>query len=507
MVELPVPEPLWLADTPRPDRRGASLPERVDVVVVGAGIAGLTTAALLARSGRGVAVLEAATVGAGTTGHTTAKVSTQHGLIYAQLTRDHGAEAAARYARAQVDALDWIRREVAEHAVDCALETRDSFVYTTRPERRAELEAEVQAAQAAGLPADLFETVDLPLDVVGAVRFREQAQFHPVRWLLHLAGQSEAAGATVVEGVRVQGVRRRSAGHLVETTAGPVLAEHVVVATQFPILDRGGFFARLVPTRDLVVHGPVRPSSVPGGMYLSADDGHSIRTAPGPEGADELVVGGEHYRTGARTDVEERYRRLADWARGHFGMESVRHRWSAHDLSTPDRLPYVGRYAPGTTGLWVATGFGQWGMTNGTAAGLLLDGLISGTADPGHAALLDPARVSARAVPGVAKANAEVAAHLGSDLARATLTSASLADLALGEARVGRDGRHLVAAYRDAAGTLHAVAARCTHLGCVVQFNNAEKSWDCPCHASRFGLDGEVLCGPATSPLERYEPS
>ena len=506
MLDLPTPLSLWHSDTQTPDRRGA-VPTDSDVVVAGAGIAGLTTACLLARSGRSVTVLEARGVGAGVTGNTTAKLTAQHGLVYDSL----GPHRAGQYAAAQVRALDWVSEVVAAEGVDCGFERRDSYAYTTRSDRIRDLAREAEAMQLTGLPAELVDDAGLPFEVAAAVRLPDQAQFHPQRWLLHLAAQVEAAGSQVIEGEVVVTVHERDGILLVETTGGgpderetrTVSAGHVVIATHYPILDRALFFTRLGQTRDLVVSGPVTGTAIEG-MYLDVDDGYSLRTAPGAP--DRLIVGGGQHPPGTRTDQDHLFGELAGWARDTVGLQEVSHRWSAHDLTTPDSVPYVGQYLPGSANLWVATGFNLWGMSNGTAAGLLLHDLITGDADPAQVELMNPSRVKADMAPGVAADVASVGKHLVGGLARAATAGGDAADLADGQGRVRRVGTHPVASYRDEDGLLHEVSATCTHLGCVVQFNDAERTWDCPCHGSRFAVDGTVLNGPATEPLAPFEP-
>lgn len=481
---------LWLDTTQGTARREPPLPTAADIVVLGAGIAGLTTAYLLARTGRSVLVLEANEIGGGVSGHTTAKLTAQHELIYHRI-----GSAAARYGGSQLAALEWVVTTAADNGIDCDLERTDSHVHTTDPAQLPELHAEVAAAVAAGMPAEFVETIDLPLGAVGAVRFRDQAQFHPRKWLLGLAELTEAAGGRIIEGVRATGLREGEPS-IVRTTAGSVRAADVVVTTHYPIFDRGLFFARLEPTRDLVVAGPASRKVT--GTYLDAKTHHSVRAVPTPDGQ-QVIVGGEHYRVGDHVDVAARFARLEEWAREHVGLTEVRYRWSAHDMSTVDSLPYVGRYHPRASHLWVATGFGQWGMTGGTAAGLLLRDLVAGE-DNEYADLYDPSRFSLRAAGGMVSANATVAKFLAGDHVRA-LTGPGLSDLPPGEARVTRQGTSMVAAYRDDSGALHAVRAHCTHLGCLVAFNNAERTWDCPCHGSRFDVDGQVVQGPAVHPL------
>ncbi len=498
---LPPPSSYWIDTAPGPDRTGRQLPDQADVVVVGAGITGLTTGYVLACSGRSVVVLDSGRVAAGVSGHTTAKVSAQHSLIYADLRRV-SLQTAARYGAAQLAAIEWIAAESTTLNVDCEFERRDSLVYSTSSRQRSTMEDEATAASEAGMPASFVEHTDLPVDTVGAVKFTDQAQFHPRKWLLALAAEIESLGGHVIEGTRALTLSERRA-LVVHTDRGDVRARDVIVATHYPVFDRGGFFARLEPTRELAVSGLVPDERAPHSMSMDASSSHSVRTArDSSPGQTRLVVLGEPYRTGQRVDVEQRYQRLASWANETLGMDVVTHRWSAHDMATPDKIPYVGRYHPGARHLWVATGFAQWGMTNGTAAAHLLHDLVLGTADSAQRDLFDPNRMNLRSVPTMVRANTLVAGHFGADRARAVVSSTKPADLGPDQATVTRVGGQIVAAYREPGGNLHTVSATCTHLGCLVNFNNAEKSWDCPCHASRFAPDGTVLHGPAVKPLE-----
>jgi glycine/D-amino acid oxidase-like deaminating enzyme/nitrite reductase/ring-hydroxylating ferredoxin subunit len=498
-MELTLPQSgsYWLADCPPPQQPGEDGLSDVDVAVVGGGIAGITTAYLLKQAGRTVALVEARRLLDGVTGHTTAKVTAQHGLIYSELRERLGRDAAAGYGHSQLAALDWIRTEVTRAGVDCQWAERDSYVYAEDPGQQDRLRREADTATELGLPADYVDAVDLPYPTAGAVRFTGQAQFHPVRWLRALADRIPGQGSHVLEHTRVMDVD----GDTVTTDRGNLRAADVVIATHFPILDRGFFFARMAPVRDLVVAGPVPNGQAPAGMYLAADTGHSIRTTPLGDGRDLVIVLGEHYRPGTQPDVTDHHQALAGWALSRLGLSSIAYRWSAQDNTTVDRLPYIGRYTHASRHLWVATGFGQWGMTNGTLAGLLLRDLITGTDNP-WTDLYDPDRTNLRAAAGAfVRDNAIVARHFVGDRLRAAL-AASPTDLAPGQAAVCTVGGHLAAARRDPDGQLTALSGRCTHLGCAVAFNDDEQSWDCPCHGSRFALDGSVLQGPATDPLQ-----
>ncbi|PZF86774.1 (2Fe-2S)-binding protein [Jiangella anatolica] len=490
----------WLDSTGDPPL-APSPPVDADVVVLGAGIAGITTAYLLKQAGLTVTLIEAGErLAAGVTGHTTAKVTSQHGAMYASLTSRFGADIARAYGAGQQLAIDWIETEIDALGADVDWSRRDSYAFAERASSVEGLRREAEAAAALGLPATFTTDTGLPFPVAGAVRFTGQAQFHPRRWLLELAIRIPGDGGTVVTGTRAVGLTEGDPC-VVETTDGAVRARHVVVATHYPVFDRGVFFARLEPRRDLVVAGYA--DAAPDGMYISIEDRHSVRTTPAGDDRTLLIVGGEPHRVGARTSVAEHYDALRTWAAERLGLASPDHRWLAHDLTSVDGLPYVGRYHPRARNVWVATGFGHWGMTNGTLAGLLLRDLVTGVENP-LAGVFDPQRGTVRqSAAEFVKANSYVAARLLGDRAGVLAGSAGTESLAPGQGRVVRDGVRAVAAYRDDDGALHCVSARCTHLGCLVAFNDAERTWDCPCHASRFDTDGRVLAGPAVRPLAR----
>ncbi|GAA2620177.1 FAD-dependent oxidoreductase [Actinomadura fulvescens] len=495
----------WVDSAPGPAGDGpARLPREADVLVLGAGIAGLTTAYRLARAGRSVTVLEAARIAEGVSGHTTAKVTSQHNLIYADLTRRYGHDKAALYGASQQAAIDWVAGQVDELGIDCDFRRRHNHVYAEDPSYLDTLRNETDAAAGLGLPAEFVSDVGLPFPVAGAVRFRNQAQFHPRKWLLALAKEITEAGGLILEGVRATGLGRTDES-LVHTSAGDVRARDVVVATHYPVFDRGAFFSRLVPKRVLLTAAPAEPGTLAEGMYIAADTGHSMRTTPDGHGGEMLLLGGEGYHPGEEPEVEERFRKLAAWGQDRLNVSRFSHRWATQDNSSIDRLPYIGRYHPLARHLWVAAGFGLWGMTNGTVAGLLLADLITGDENP-WSRLYDPARLNVRqSASKLAGLGLKTGRHYTADYPRAFAPGDKIAELGPGEGTVTHVGRHPVAAHRDAEGRLTAVSAVCTHLGCLVAFNDAEQTWDCPCHGSRFGVDGSVRHGPATRPLKPVE--
>ena len=442
---------LWFEGRERPERPALDRDIAADVVVVGAGIVGLTTALLLERQGASVAVLEMRHVAAGATGYNTAKLSSLHGLTYSQLVKKLDREKARTYGEANEAGIARVFELAEELGIDCDLRRKSNYTYAEDPSDLDKVREEADVAGELGLPATFVHELDLPYPVAGAVRFDDQAEFHPVKYV---DGIAAALRGPLHENTRVTGID----GNRVNTAGGArVTAENIVVATHLSFLDRGLYFARCHPERSYVVAGKV--GDLPAGMYLSTESpAHSIRAH-----GEWLLVGGESHKTG-QADEAARYDRLAAWARERFGLEPEL-RWATQDQMPVDDVPYVGRHDPLSSGLWVATGFKKWGLAMGTAAAELLAARIAGRK---HAwsGLFDPSRLRPFAsAPSFAKENANVALHFVGD-------------------RVTNRG-----------------APRCTHLGCLLQWNAAEDTWDCPCHGSRFAASGEVIEGPATRPL------
>jgi glycine/D-amino acid oxidase-like deaminating enzyme/nitrite reductase/ring-hydroxylating ferredoxin subunit len=470
---------------------------RTDVAVIGGGIVGLTTALLLAEGGAQVVLLEADRLASGVTGHTTAKVSSQHGLIYARLRSRFGADGARTYAQANEAALEWIADRVRRDGIECDFRRRPSYAYATSRGERAKAEEEADAASEAGLSAWFTESMPLPYVTEGAVRFDNQAEFHVHKYLVALARSLDCRIFERTRAVEVDADEQC----VVKTPGGSVVADQVVLATHYPFLDRSLAFARVHPERSYAI--ACRIAGVPPeGMFISAGSPtRSVRGVP-LDGDELLLVGGEGHKTGTGGDTTERYRRLEAFAREHWDVRSVDYRWSAQDGITVDGVPYVGPLTPRNDRVLMATGFAKWGMTAGTAAAMIMSDRLLGR-ENAWASLFDPARLKPRAAAvRLVKENAEAGLHFVGD--RLTKPGRRpIEDLEPGEGDIVRHRGEKVAGYRDDDGTLVAVSPVCTHLGCQVNFNAAERSWDCPCHGSRFAPDGSVLEGPAVHRLER----
>ncbi len=497
------PRSLWIESTPETSYQALGDGLEVDVAVVGGGIAGITAAYLLKRAGKSVAVVDAKRILHGATGYTTAKVTAAHNIVYTTVAKKFGEDGARLYAAANQGALEFIARLVEEMRIDCEFERKANYVYCESPDERQQVEQEVEAARKAGLAGELVEETPLPYPVECAFRLDDQAQFHPRKYLLPLAQFVDGDGSHVLELTRVVDVGG-SESLRVETDRGVLTARDVILASHLPFLDRGFFFAKAHPDRSYAVAARIRAEQDPQGMYINiSQPTRSVRTAYDEQGL-LLLLGGEGHKPGAEPDTEGRYRALEEFGRRHWQSESFPYRWSTQDYSPVDGVPYVGRLTRRSEHIYVATGFKKWGMTNGTAAALILSDLILGR-DNAWAKLFDAKRLKPLASASTfIRENASVAKHFfGDRLDRGERAELEL--LAPGEGRLLRLGGRKTAAYRDEQGQLHALSPVCTHMGCHVSWNPAERSWDCPCHGSRFSGEGTVIQGPATRDLEKRD--
>ena len=494
----------WIATSDAPRFPVLAHDLHVDVAIVGAGIVGTMAATFLKAAGKTVAVLEARRVLQGVTGHTTAKVTSLHTLVYDELINKVGEEKARLYGESNQAAIDMIRHLCEERELDCQLNETTAFTYTVNDDYVEKIEKEAEAARRLGLPAQYHDEVPLPYAVKAAVGFSGQLEFHPRRFLLPLLEGIPDGGSHVFEETRVVDIEEGKPCRL--TTAGghSVTAGDVIVATNMPIINKGLFFARAEPSRGYALAMDVPEDRVPHGMFINVGaPTHSVRGAPF-DGRTVLILAGEGHHVGEGGNHRRHWEQLEEWARNDLGATNVVYRWSTQDYYSLDKMPFIGTMSPASGHLYTATGFSAWGMTTGVVSGRLLADLITETPNP-WAELYDPNRIDVKALPSFVKKGGHDARRLIGDRLRKGLEREEVEDLRPGAGAVYDIDGDKVAVHRDETGRLHAVGATCTHLGCVLSWNDTERSWDCPCHGSRFDGTGEVLQGPAVRPLEARE--
>ncbi|WP_342379614.1 FAD-dependent oxidoreductase [Myxococcus stipitatus] len=468
----------------------------VDVAVIGGGMAGLTTAWLLKRAGKRVVVLEMNRILSGQTGQTTAHLTELLDTPYSTLRRDFGPSGARLAAASSRAALEQVASLVEALGLDCDFQRVPLFRFAETVRELDALERELPAAREAGLSVSLTHAVPLPFPVRGALKVEDQALFHPRKYLLGLADRIPGEGCHLFEDTRVLDVQDGAPCRVV-TNRGVVTATDVVEATTTP-LNRVFLHTKLYPYRTYAVAGPLEGSLEPGEYYDSREPYHYIRTQP-VDGHLHVIVGGEDHKVGAAVDTEQCYAALEEYTLKRFPVKRLTSRWSGQVIEPADGLPFIGLNRA-SRHVYVATGFSGTGMTFGTLAGMMFTDLILGRHNA-YAALYDATRVKPLAgAKDFLQENAEVAFRFVVDrLSRPD--GKHLSEVAPGEAKVLEVDGKKVAVYREPDGTSHAVSPVCTHLGCHVHWNGAERSWDCPCHGARYSPTGKVLNGPAVRDL------
>ncbi len=480
--------------------------ELVDLAVVGAGIAGLTSALMFARAGQRVVVLEARQIGAGATGRTTAKVSQLQGTMLQTIRSRTLSPVVSAYVQSQRAAFEWLLTFAGQSGVP--VERRSAFSYAATPDGRSAVEQEARLAVDNGLPVEVIDDAGLPFPTFGAARLRDQAQLDPLELLAALTRELRSLGGRVVTGARVTGVRA-SAPALVRTTAGELRAGKVVLATGAPILDRGLYFAKMAARRSYAQAWEVPPGQLPDGMFLGVETPtRSVRTAAHSDGRMLLLTGGNGHPVGRVDSPRGAADELAAWTRSWWPDAAPLASWSAQDYLTPHGVPFVGWLPRGRGRVYLATGFAKWGMTNAVATALTLVEDILGTGNAPHwqTVLHHRLTIPSAIAVGIGE-NAAVASWYLRGWARALsnpLSGAALDGQREGQGQVGRRGL-VPTASSTVDGTTTSLCAICPHLGAIVTWNDFERSWDCPAHGSRFAADGAVLEGPATRPMARRD--
>jgi len=494
------PQPYWMASVSKTHYPSLDKDIKVDAAIVGGGMAGITTALLLKNEGLKVAVIEADRILEGTTAHTTAKVTSQHGLIYYKIKSQMGEEKAKQYAEANEWAIGFIESMAAERKIDCDFHRCSAYVYTMDDKYIKNIADESETAQSLGIKASYLDTVPFPSTAKAVVCFDNQARFHPLKYLIPLAGEIPGNGSHIFEQTRAIDIEKGDSLTVVAYNGKKATASYVVIASHFPFYDGFGlYFTRLYPEKSYVLAVNIK-EQFPGGMYITAEDpGRSLRSQPS-EGGELVLVAGEHHKTGQGIDTVEHYKNLKSFAQQTFEVQDIPYRWSTQDYSTPDGIPYAGHLTSSTPNIYVATGFGKWGMTNSTVSAMIIKDMIIKGESPWEA-VYSPSRFTpAASAKNFIIENANVAKEL---ITGKLAPVPEDIDIQKGEGKVVEIDGQKVGAYKDEKGKLHLVDSTCTHMGCELQWNSAEKSWDCPCHGSRFTYEGEIIESPALKSVKR----
>ena len=492
------PESFWIASTSKTDYPTLLEDLKVDVVIIGGGMAGITSAYLLTEDGLKVAVLEADRILLGTTAHTTAKLTSQHGLIYDQVKRQMGAEKARQYAEANETAIKFVAQLIEEKKIECDFSWQSAYVYTQSDDYIQKLQDEQIVANELGIKAFYQTELSIPIPIKGAVRFDNQAQFHPRKYLLSLAKIIEEKGGKIFEQSRVVDIQGEGPYSIYTQNGRKVTARVVIMASHYPCHNFPGlYFTRLYQERAYAVVAKAK-EPFPGGMYINAETPtRSLRSLPTEDGEMILIVGEKH-KTGHGQDLTQHYKNLMNFAQELYTVEEFPYRWSTQDCTTLDDVPYVGQMTSDRPNLYIASGFRKWGMTNSTVSAMILRDLIVKGESPWQE-VYSPSRFTTSSVANFIIQNTEVGVNFVSGKLKPIEDTISVNP---GEAMVAEVEGHRAGVYKDDHSEFHVVDTTCTHMGCEVQWNDAEHSWDCPCHGSRFTIDGKILEGPTMKELE-----
>lgn len=498
------PKSFWL-DSVANKPQFPSLTEdlKTDVVVIGAGITGITTAYLLAKQGVKVVVLNAGPILEGTTGHTTAKITTQHGLIYHEFLSHFGEEKTRLYYEANHEALMSIKRIIDELDVDCQWSEDDAYLYTSDDAYLNQLQDEYLAYGKLNIDADYLLSTPLPFETKAAIRMKEQARFNPVPYLIRLIQEIVQMGGQIYEGTTVIGATQEKPSIIKTKQGAQVTCDYVVTASHNPFNDvKSLYFTRLHAERSYVIAARTE-QPYPGGMYINVEKpSRSLRPVT-IDGEPAVLIGGEGHKTGQGLCTHQYYENLQQFGETTFGLKEILYRWSAQDLFTLDKMPYIGQQFTDVPHLLVATGYRKWGMTNSMVAAMLNTKIILGEKSP-YEEVFTPHRFHADpSIKTFVMQNANVAKHLIAG--KFDLLHRQPEELSPDEGSVVRVKGMRAGAYRDPQGELHVVDTTCTHLGCEVEWNEAERTWDCPCHGSRYSYQGEVIEGPAKKSLTKLD--
>ncbi|MEJ7587980.1 MAG: FAD-dependent oxidoreductase [Ferruginibacter sp.] len=476
--------------------------DQYDVVIIGAGITGVTTALMLQQAGKSCLVAEAANAGFGSTGGTTAHLNTLYDTPYYQMIKDFGEEKAILMAEGAKAAIGVIKNNISNHNIDCAFEEKKGYLFSLDEKQDKELENILSSANQVGVSMNFTDANPFPIPHIRVAEVPGQAQFNPITYLFGLIKAFEKAGGKLVENCRVTEIKE---GEILEvhTSLGVVKAGAAIYATHIPPGVNLLHF-RCAPYRSYAIGVRLKYEDYPLALGYDLNDPYHYYRSQEIDGQNFLIIGGEDHKTGHEENTEECFLRLESHARTYFRVEEIAFRWSSQYYEPNDGLPYIGNLPGHDKKVFVATGYGGNGMIYGTLAGLILSNLLV-NGESNYRQLLDPNRLKPIAgFTNFVKEGADVVKELVSGIFPPEKLK-QLSELAIGEGKIVKYEGHAMGIYKDESGKLHAVNTACPHIKCSVGWNSAEKSWDCPCHGSRFTYQGKLLTAPAVKDLQSID--
>lgn len=488
--------PLWLDTVSIPSYQSLDQNIDVDICIVGAGITGITLAYLLRDSGLNIALIDSDQVLHGTTAYTTAKLTAGHGLIYADLIKNFGLESAKSYYQSQQDAIDFVVKTISDLKIECNLVKLPHYVYTQRSSEASKVQKEYEACRSLEIDCELVEDLGLPFSIEKAIGFKDSFQFHPLKYLTALLKEiSQYTNISIFEQTTARDMTiEEDIATILTGNDSVIRAKKVVQACHFPFYDGGSLLFSKIEVSHSYLIAVDHVTPLPQGMYISYEKPtRSIRTFN-----DLLLIGGEDHLPGTVKDTSQKYQALIEFSRQYFNSDSIIYEWSTQDYMSIDQMPYVGSLHKGNQQQFVATGYCKWGMSNGTAAALVLNDLVRGIESP-YASLFAPSRLNSKmGLKNLVVYNSKIAFEY---LKGKLNDEDKVFNLEPDQSTTIKteDGKYGI--YKDLEGDVFMLDLTCPHLGCELAFNTAERTWDCPCHGSRFSYKGEIIEGPAHDSL------
>ncbi|CEI72991.1 MULTISPECIES: FAD-dependent oxidoreductase [Romboutsia] len=493
-------ESYWILSSKHSELGNLEKNIKTNILIVGGGIVGVTTAYLLAKNGLKSTIVDANKIGYGGSGRNTGKITSQHGIIYSKLNQKYGIEDAKLYYEGNNQALNLIEKITKEHNIDCNLKREDSYILAQNENYLEELKEEYEICKKIGIDCEYHKSLDLPVDVKGAISFKNQCQFNPKKYIDGLLKECINLGVKVYENTPIVDFNKGEVCELRTNKNNKIFADIVVIASHMPWYDgKNLYFAKEKGGRSYLIAGKLEKDIIPG-MFLGVEEqGITFRTYN--EGNRKLLIfGGGDHKVGQCKNEEEMYEKLKNYAKDKFKIKEFKYQWSAQDYMSYDYLPYIGYINKKQDNVYVATGFSKWGMSNGTLSAIIISDLIA-KKESIYENLFNPSRKSSYLTTDFYKENLNMTIEYIKG--KFNIGKEELY-IEKGEGQIVTIDGKRYGAYRHLNDELYIVDITCTHLGCELRFNSAEKTWDCPCHASRYDYKGNVLEGPTVKPLKRY---